>query len=92
MIMAVLAGQPQYVVFKTDSNAMLMRLQEPLRRALDGRDRFYSVEFASVGRVGEVLVTINCSKGHLPLLFGHEELEPGFVSSVVRDAVERFAL
>lgn len=90
--MAVPVGQSQYVDFKTDSDAMLVRLQEPLRRALDGRNRFYSVELAAVGRVGEVLVSISCSKGHLPLLFGHEELEPGFVSSVVRDSVERFAL
>ena len=90
--MALLAGQPEYVAFKTDSEAMLVQLQEPLRRALDGRSRFYAVELAAVGRVGEVLVSITGSNGRLPLLFGHEELEPGYVSSVVRAAVERFAL
>lgn len=90
--MAVLAGQPRSVEFKTDSEAILDRLQEPLRRALDGRSGFYAVEFAAVGRVGEVLVSVTGSRGRLPLLFGHEELEPGYVSRVVRDAVERYAL
>lgn len=90
--MARLAGQPQLVEFKTDSEAILVRLRDPLRRALDGRSGFYAVELAAVGRVGEVLVSITGSNGRLPLLFGHEELEPGYVSSVVRAAVERFAL
>ena len=44
-----------------------------------------------MGRVGEVLVSITGPSGRLPLLFGHEELEPGYVSSVVRNAVEKFA-
>ena len=90
--MAVLAVRPEYVVFKTDSEAILVQLQEPLRRALDGRSRSYAVELAAVGRVGEVLVSITGANGRLPLLFGHEELDPGYVSSVVRAAVERFAL
>jgi hypothetical protein len=89
--MAVLAGRPRYVEFKTDSEAMLGRLREPLHRALDGRSHFYAVEIVAVGRVGEVLVSITGPSGRLPLLFGHEELEPGYVSSVVRDAVEKFA-
>jgi hypothetical protein len=89
--MAVLAGRPRYVEFKTDSEAMLRRLREPLHRALDGRSHFYAVEIVAVGRVGEVLVSITGPSGRLPLLFGHEELEPGYVSSVVRDAVEKFA-
>lgn len=89
--MAVLAGRPRFVEFKTDNEAMLGRLREPLHRALDGRAHFYAVEIVAVGRVGEVLVSITGPSGRLPLLFGHEELEPGYVSAVVRNAVEKFA-
>jgi len=91
--MAVLAGRPRYhVEFSSDNETMLGRLREPLNRALDGRSGCYAVEIAAVGRVGEILVAITGSSGRLPLLFGSDELEPGFVSSVVRDAVEKYAL
>jgi hypothetical protein len=90
--MAVQAGEPRYLDFKADNDVMRSLLREPLHRALDGRLRYYAVEIAAVGRVGEVLVSITGSKGRLPLLFGHEELEPGYVSSVVKHAVEKFAL
>ena len=89
--MAVLAGQPYYVQFKSDNEAILERLREPLVRALAGHDACYAVEIAAVGRVGEVLVAVTGSKGRLPLLFGNEDLDPGFVASVVRDAVDKYA-
>lgn len=75
-----------------DSENLVERLREPLRRALAERKSFYAVRVDSVGRVGEVLVSITGSKGRLPLLFGNEELEPGYVSRVVREVVTRFAL
>ncbi len=81
------AGEPM-----TCCLLLVERLREPLNRALQDRRTFYEVRVESVGRVGEVLVTITGLKGHLPLFFGVEELEPGFVSRVVRDTVSRFGL
>jgi hypothetical protein len=42
--------------------------------------------------VGEVLIAIDGRRGHLPLILGQEDLEPGYVRGVVRELVERFAL
>jgi hypothetical protein len=89
--MAVRSGQCYYVDFKTDNESLLASLREPLRLALAGHDVFYAVEIAAIGRVGEILVSVTGSKGRLPLLFGSEELEPGFVASVVRNAVDKYA-
>jgi hypothetical protein len=75
-----------------DSEALIGLLSGPLSKALVGRQNYYDVRVEAVGRVGEVLVSITGSKGRLPLLFGQEELEPGYVSRVVQDAVDRFAL
>jgi hypothetical protein len=80
------------VVFCGASATLVERLQEPLRRALEGRGRFYVVEIDAVGRVGEVVVSISSSRGRLPLLFGPEDLEPGYVHRIVSDTVERFGL
>jgi hypothetical protein len=66
------------------------RLREPLRRALGNRRAFYRVNVETVGRVGEVLVSILGHKGRIPLLFAQDELEPGYVHGVVRDTVDRF--
>jgi hypothetical protein len=66
------------------------RLKEPLRRALGGRRAFYSVRVETVNRVGEVLVSITGHRGRLPLLFAHDELEPGYVFGVVSHTVDRF--
>lgn len=68
------------------------RLREPVLQALSGRRSCYAVRVAAIGPMGEVLVSITGSKGRVPLLFGHEELEPGHVSRVVQGAVDRFAL
>jgi hypothetical protein len=42
--------------------------------------------------VGEVLVSVTGAKGRLPILFGREDLEPGYVARVVTDTVARFNL
>jgi len=77
----------------TGENAGLVdMLRKPLCLALADRRRFYEVSVDSVGRVGEVLVSITGSRGHLPLFFGADELEPGYVSRVVSDTVSRFGL
>lgn len=67
-------------------------LREPLFLALRDRRACYEVSVESVGRVGEVLVSITGSRGHVPLFFGADELEPGYVSRVVSDTVSRFGL
>ena len=71
---------------------MVVRLSEALERALGGRGTSYSVHIDSVGRVGETLVSITGVKGHLPLLFGHDELDPGYLCSFVQRSVNHFGL
>jgi hypothetical protein len=68
------------------------QLREPLRQALESRNRCYVVEIDAVGRVGEVLVSISSSRGRLPLLFGGGDLDPGYVHRIVSDTVARFGL
>ncbi len=69
---------------------LLEHLRAPLHRALAARGRFYAVHVESVGRVGEVLVSITGSRGRLPLLFSPEDLEPGDVFRTVSDTVDKF--
>lgn len=72
---------------------LIERLRDPLRRALGDRRTYYSVRIEAIGRVGEVLVSITGSKGHLPLLLrGEEELDAAFVFRQVSDTVSRFGL
>jgi hypothetical protein len=68
------------------------QLGPPLRSVLGRRRRLYRVRLESLGRCGEVLVAIDGTKGHLPLIFGSEHLEPGYVAGVVQQVMERFAL
>jgi hypothetical protein len=71
---------------------LVERLRDPLRRALGSRGAFYFVRVDSVGRVGEILVSITGSKGRLPLLLDGEDLDPGYVFRVVSDTVSRYGL
>jgi len=90
--MASVVPENRLVRISGDAEAVLGRLREPLLDALGGRRRYYVVEVESVGRVGEILVRITGSEGRLPLLFATDEQEPGYVSRVVRDTVDRFGL
>jgi hypothetical protein len=72
------------------SARLVERLKEPLLSVLSSRPGYYVVNIDSVGRVGEVLVSIQGPKGRLPLIFAGEDLEPGYVHRVVEDAVIRF--
>jgi hypothetical protein len=72
-------------------SALLERLGEAISRALAGRRRMYRVRVDSVGRCGEVLVSVDGTRGRLPLLFSQDD-EPAFVASTVLQTVERFAL
>jgi hypothetical protein len=71
-------------------DSTLDRLIDPLCRALGDRQRSYTVHVEAVGRVGEVLVTITGSRGHLPLIFSPQDLEPGDLFRMVSDTVDRF--
>jgi hypothetical protein len=87
------AGRWMALVDIGGQSALLVeRLRDPLLWALGDRRSYYSVHVDSVGRVGEVLVQITGSRGHLPLLFDSDELEPGFVFRTVKEAVDRFGL
>jgi hypothetical protein len=90
-IMAIAAGPMKQVEISGENPLVVDRLREPLLRALGGRRASYCVRVESVDRVGEVLVSITGQKGRLPLLFAHDELEPGYVFAVVSDTIERFA-
>jgi hypothetical protein len=90
--MASWDGGPKLVQVGGESATLVNRLRGPLVQALSERRTWYAVRVEAVGRIGEVLVSITGSKGRLPLLFRHDELEPGHVSTVVRGAVDRFAL
>jgi hypothetical protein len=90
--MASLATEPTFMRISGDNDVLVDRLKRPLQRALEGRNTAYSVRIEAVGRVGEVMVCITGSKGRLPLRFGYEELEPGYVSTVVHGVMNRFAL
>jgi hypothetical protein len=63
-----------------------------LRRALSHRRAYYQVRIETVGRCGEILVSILGAKGRLPLIFGPGERERGYVVSVVRDTLEKYGL
>jgi hypothetical protein len=74
------------------SPVLVKRLTAPLQLALAGRHSFYRVDVDTIGRVGEVLISITGSRGHLPLIFGEDELDPGYVFRVVTDTVSKFGL
>ncbi|HEY6553117.1 MAG TPA: hypothetical protein VI669_07160 [Vicinamibacteria bacterium] len=80
------------VVVGGDDRGLVDRLAGPLQNALAGRRSLYAVHIETVGRVGEVMVSIDGTKGHVPLLFGPEDMDAGYVCSVVKDTVRRFDL
>jgi hypothetical protein len=87
----VIAGAAAGLVQIDGENALVVeRLREPLSRALGNRRAFYRVRVETLGRVGEVLVSILGRRGRIPLLFAPDELEPGYVHGIVRDTVDRF--
>jgi hypothetical protein len=79
----------QIVKIGGDDKSLVARLAEPLKRALSGRRSFYAVHIETVGRVGEVMVSIDGHSGRLPLLFRLEDMDTGYVCTVVKDAVRR---
>jgi hypothetical protein len=82
--------RPETVELSGDST--IDGIAEPLCRALGGRHRFYKVRVEALGGVGEVLVSITGSRGHLPLILSPQDLEPGDVFRMVSDTMDRFDL
>jgi hypothetical protein len=83
-------SERQVVRIGGDDKALVALLREPLQRALSGRRSLYAVNIETVGRVGEVMVSIDGARGHLPLLFRPEDMDAGYVCSVVSETVRRF--
>lgn len=86
------ACEARNVEIRGDDRALVARLGDPLRRALAEGHAFYAVRIQAIGRVGEVMISIDSAKGRLPLLFRPEDLDAGYVCSVVKDTVRRFDL
>ena len=80
------------VTVKGENLGLVDLLRTQLSDALAERHRCYDVDVSSVGRVGEVVVSVTGSHGRVPLFFRADELEPGYVSRVVRDTVSRYGL
>ena len=75
-----------------DGDPLLMALlAAPLQRALADTRSVYRIRVESVGRCGETMVAVDGVKGRLPLLFDPAD-DAGQVASVVRRAIDRFAL
>jgi hypothetical protein len=72
--------------------ALVDLFHAPLDIALGDRSTFYRVEIDPVGRCGEVLIAITSRRGRVPLLFATDELDAGYVRSVVSSTVERYGL
>ena len=88
--MAVWSFDRQAVKIDGDDQALVKRLAEPLREALADRHSYYAVHIDAMDRVGEVVVSIDGTNGHVPLLFRFEDLDPGYVCRVVKDTVRQF--
>jgi hypothetical protein len=80
-------GERQIVQLGGRDEGLVARLGDSVREALAGGHAFYTVNIEPVGRVGEVLVSIDGAEGHLPLLFRPEEVEKGFIYSVVKSSL-----
>ncbi len=88
--MAITETATRLVEIDGENALVVASLREPLSRALGDRQTLYRVHVETIGRVGEVLVSIQGHKGRIPLLFAQDELEPGYVHRVVRDTVDRY--
>lgn len=90
--MSTRAGEGTWVELSGEDPRLVALLREPIGRALADRSSFYLVSIDTVGCVGEVLISITGTRGHVPLCFAASELDPGHVAQVVRDTVCRRGL
>lgn len=68
------------------------RLGPALQDVLAARHRLYLVRLHHVGRRGEVLVSVDGSAGHAPVILQPEQQAPGVAAAAVRRFVERLSL
>ena len=80
-------GERQIVQVGGRDEGLVALVADSVRQALAGGHAFYRVNIEAVGRVGEVLVSIDGAEGHLPLLFRPEEVEKGFIYGVVKNSL-----
>ena len=66
-------------------------LQEVVQESLGARSNL-RVSAEPHGDAGEIVVRINGPRSCLRLSFARDEAEPGYVTGIVRDAVDRFGL
>jgi hypothetical protein len=62
--MVISEGGTTLVQIEGQSALLVERLRDPLHRPLGGRRTFYLVRVETIGRVGEILVSIRGPKGH----------------------------
>lgn len=89
-LMVITEAATTLVQLDGENAPVVERLREPLSRALGNRGALYRVHVETVGRGGQVLVSILGRRGCIPLLFAPDELEPGYVHGIVKDTVDRF--
>ena len=78
---------------EVDGEPLLVeRLGAALQDALAPRHRLYAVHLHHLGHRGEVLVSVDGSAGHAPMILGADELDPALVAAMVGRLVERLSL
>ena len=76
-----------------DGEARLVeRLGAALQEALASRHRLYAVHLHHLGRHGEVLVSVDSSAGHVPMILHPDELDPTLAAAMVGRLVDRLSL
>lgn len=71
---------------------LVERLGAALQEALAPRRRLYVVHLHHLGHRGEVLVSVDGSAGHVPMILGPDELDPALAAAIVGRLVERLSL
>lgn len=71
---------------------LVERLGAALQEELAQRRRLYLVQLHYLGRRGEVLVSVDGSAGHVPLILRPDEQDPELAAARVGRLVERLSL
>ena len=71
---------------------LVERLGAALQEALAPRHRLYAVHLHHLGRRGEVLVSVDGSAGHVPMILRPDQQDPALAAAMVGRLVERLSL
>jgi hypothetical protein len=71
---------------------LVERLGAAMQDALAPRRRLYVVQLHRLGRRGEVLVSVDGSAGHVPMILRPDQLDPALAAAMVGRLVERLSL